>query len=84
MNILKRLITRIRFRKSIKSDESRNVVNGIVKAHKLYKELCMAAHPDKHPLKRDVAQDLMQRITENKHNYAALVSLKSEIEEILK
>lgn len=84
MNILKRLITRIRFRKSIKSDESTNVVDGIVKARKLYKELCVATHPDKHSSKRDVAQDLMQRITENKHNYAALVSLKAEIEEKLK
>lgn len=84
MNILKRLIRRIRFRKSIKSDESTNVVDGIVKARKLYKELCMEAHPDRHPLKRDVAQDLTQRITENKHNYSALVSLKTEIEEKLK
>ncbi len=84
MNILKRLITRIRFRKSIKSDESTNVVDGIVKARKLYKELCVVAHPDKHCLKQDIAQDLMQRITENKHNYAALIALKAEIEEKLK
>lgn len=84
MNILKRLITRVRFRRFITSDESSNVVDGIVKVRKLYKELCMVAHPDKHSSKQDIAQDLMQRITENKHNYAALVALKSEIEEKLK
>ncbi|WP_270245294.1 hypothetical protein [Phocaeicola coprocola] len=44
----------------------------------------MVAHPDKHSSKQDIAQDLMQRITKNKHNYAALVALKSEIEEKLK
>lgn len=84
MNIFRQLFNRIRFRKFIKSDESTNVVNGIVKARKLYKELCVVAHPDKHPSKQDVAQGLMQRISENKHNYAALVALKSEIEEKLK
>lgn len=84
MEILKRLLARMRFRKSIKSDESTNVVDGIVKARKLYKKLCLAAHPDKHLAKRDVAEDLTQRITANKHNYAALVALKKEIEETLK
>ena len=84
MGILKRLIVRLRFRKSIKSDESTNVVDGMVKARKLYKDLCQAAHPDKHPEKLETAQDLTQRITANKHNYAALVALQKEIEETLK
>lgn len=84
MNILQRLITRIRFRRTIKSDESTNVVDGIVRARKLYKELCVLAHPDKHPLNQNTAQDLMQRITENRHNYAALLSIKTEIAEKLK
>lgn len=84
MNILQRLITRIRFRRTIKNDESTNVVDGIVRARKLYKELCVLAHPDKHPSNRDTAQDLMQRITENRHNYAALLSIKTEIAEKLK
>lgn len=83
MNILKRLTTRIRFRKSIKSDESTNVVDGIVKAHKLYKELCMVAHPDKHPEKHEKAEELTQRINANKHNYAGLRALQKEIEETL-
>ena len=81
---MKRLLARMRFRKSIKSDESTNVVDGIVKARKLYKELCLAAHPDKHSEKLEMAKDLTQRITANKHNYAALVALKKEIEETLK
>ena len=83
MEIFKRLLARIRFRKSIKSDESTNVVDGMVKARKLYKELCLAAHPDKHPEKSELAQELTQRITANKHNYAALVALQKEGEDIL-
>ncbi len=83
MGILKRLLARIQFRKSIKSDESTNVVDGMVKARRLYKELCLAAHPDKHPEKLETAQSLTQRITANKHNYAALIALKKEIEETL-
>lgn len=43
----------------------------------------MEAHPDRHPSNRDVALDLMQRINENRHNYAALAALKSEVEEKL-
>ena len=84
MGILKRLLFRLRFRKSIKSDESTNVVDGMVKARRLYKDLCVAAHPDKHPEKSEIAQNLTQRITANKHNYAALVALQKEIEEKLK
>ncbi len=84
MSIIKRLIARLRFRKTIKSDESTNVVDGMVKARRLYKDLCLAAHPDKHPEKLEIAQNLTQRITANKHNYAALVALRKEIEETLK
>ncbi len=83
MGVLKRLLNRIRFRKTINKDESTNVVDGIVKARKLYKELCVAAHPDKHPEKTDIAKELVQRVTANKHNYAALIALKKEIEEAL-
>ena len=44
----------------------------------------MAVNADKHSSLRDMAQYLMQRITESKHHYAAFVSLESEIEEELK
>ena len=80
MSIIKRLIARLRFRKTIKSDESTNVV----KAGRLYEDLCLAAHPDEHPEKLEIAQNLTQRITANRHNYAALVALRKEIEETLK
>ena len=62
MNIFKRFILRMKFRKSIKSDQSINVVDGMVKAQKLYKELCITAHPDKHIQNKDVAEALMKRI----------------------
>ncbi len=56
----------------------------MVKARKLYKDLCMAVHPDRHPDKRDIAEDLIQRITANKHNYAVLLNLKAEFEKKMK
>lgn len=55
----------------------------MVKARKLYKELSMAAHPDKHPEKHEKAEELTQRINANKHNYAGLRALQKEIEETL-
>ena len=84
MNPICRFFTRLKFRRVIKTDESSNVVDSMVKARKLYKELSIAAHPDKHPSKKDVAEKLMQQVTANKHNYSALIALKNEIEEKLK
>lgn len=83
MNILRRFINRIRFRNTIKRDESANVVDSMVKARRLYKELSLSGHPDKHPDKSEIAEDIMQRITKNKHNYSELLKLKTEIEENL-
>ncbi len=83
MNFIYRLFKRIRFRKTIRQNESVNVVNGIAKAHKLHKELIIKAHPDRHLEQKEVAQELTQRINENRFNYEALISLKKEIEEKL-
>lgn len=84
MNPIKRFLTRLHFRRSIKTDESSNVVDSMVKARQLYKELVIAIHPDKHIDQQDVAEDLMKRVVANKHNYHALISLKKEMEEKLK
>lgn len=84
MNLFSRFFARIRFRKHIKKDESANVVDSMVKARRLYKQLSVAAHPDKHPDKTDIAEDLMQRITANRHNYSELLRLKDEVDEKLK
>ena len=83
MNIFIRIINRIRFRRIIKGDESANVVDSIVKARKLYKELSLAVHPDRHPDRRKTAESLMRRVTSNKHNYSELLKLKTEIEKKL-
>lgn len=83
MSLLKRFFIRYRFRKQIKSDQSLNVIDGIVKAKPLYKELCISAHPDKHPGNTEIAEELMKRIVENKHNYAELKKLKEEINQKL-
>ena len=83
MNIFIRIINRIRFRRTIKGDESANVVASMVKARKLYKELSLAVHPDRHPDRRETAESLMRRVTSNKHNYSELLKLKTEIEKKL-
>ena len=84
MNPISRFFARLKFRRVIKTDESFNVVDSMVKARRLYKELSLVAHPDKNPTRKDIAEDLMRQVTANKHNYSALVSLKAEIEEKLK
>lgn len=83
MHPISRFFARLNFRRVIKKDESYNVVDSMVRARKLYRELSAAAHPDRHPTKRDVAEALMQQVTANKHNYSVLISLKDEIEKKL-
>lgn len=79
MNLFSRFFRRIRFRRTIKSDQSINVVDGMVKARRLYKELSVTAHPDMHPDDSEWANDVMSRIVSNKHNYMALCEIKEEI-----
>lgn len=79
MNLFSRFFRRIRFRRTIKSDQSINVVDGMVKARRLYKELSVMAHPDKHPDDSAWANDVMNRIVANRHNYMALLAIKEEI-----
>ena len=81
--MFKRFIKRLRLRRTLKSDESINVVNSMAKAHKLYKRLSILAHPDSNPENVEQAEDLMQRIVENKTNYANLVLIQQEIKEVL-
>ena len=80
MNAIVRIINRWRFRKTIKGDQSQNVVDGMVRAKALYKELCQLAHPDRHQEKKEIAEDIMQRVVGNRHNYSKLMALKKEIE----
>lgn len=84
MRAISRFFRRIRFRRTISADESKNVVDGIVKARKLYKKLSIAAHPDRNIEKKDIADELMQQIVANKHNYEMLLKLEKEVEEKLK
>ena len=79
MNLITHFLHRVKFKRTIKEDQSRNVVEGMVKARKLYKELSVSAHPDKHPDDSEWATDVMNRIVANRHNYSALVELREEI-----
>lgn len=84
MNLFSRILNRIRFRRTLKGDQSRNVVDGMVKARQLYKELSVKTHPDKNIDNREEAERLMKEVTTNKHNYEILTQLKKEIEEKLR
>ena len=83
MNIIRKILNRRRFKKTLKEDQSQNVVDGMVKAKTLYKELCKLAHPDRHQDNKEWAEDMMKRIVSNQHNYNTLLALKGEIEEKL-
>ena len=83
MNIFSRFINRLRFRKTIKTDQSTNVVDSIVKARKLYKELCIKTHPDKHPEQQVIAEELMKKVVANRYDYNGLLQLHAEIKEKL-
>lgn len=69
----------MKFRRTIKVDESTNIIDGMVKAKRLYKELCLIADPDRNQDKKEIAEELMKQIVANKHNYSALVSLKKVV-----
>lgn len=84
MLFITRLLRRIRFSKTIKSDESVNVVDSIVKARALYKTLSIKAHPDKNPKNRELAESLMAQITKNHLNYTELLRLQREVQEKLR
>lgn len=83
MSILSRFFKRLRFRKSLKKNESINVIDGMVKAKILYKRLSIIAHPDKHPNDTTLAGDLMSRIVANRYNYSELLALEKEVNEKL-
>ncbi len=85
MNILTRYINRLRLRRKTKRNESRNVVDGMVKARTLYKRLANTVHPDhyENPDKRELAEELMRRVNGNRFNYSELVKLEKEIKEKL-
>ena len=83
MNVFIRFFKRLKFRRTLKIDESANVVDGMVKARKLYKELCAIAHPDRNQDKKAIAEDIMTRIVANKHNYSALLTIQKEVKEKL-
>lgn len=83
MSVFSRFFKRLRYRRSLKSDESINVIDGMVMAKTLYKRLSIIAHPDRHPGKSAVAGDLMSRIVANRYNYSELIALEKEVNEKL-
>ena len=59
--------------------EGINVVESIGKAKSLYKELIILAHPDRHPNREELYQELTNRINANRYNYNELVKIKEEL-----
>ena len=60
--------------------ESVNVVESIASAKSLHKELIRKAHPDKNPIKIELAQELTELVNLNRYNYRELLKLKERIE----
>ena len=63
-----------------KENEQENVVDSIAKSRNLYKQLILLCHPDKNPLKQDLAQELTEMINTNRYNYKELLKIKDIIE----
>ena len=82
--MFRNFINRLLFRRTLKGDESVNVVNSMARAQQLYKKLAILAHPDNNPQNVELANDLMQRIVENKKNYANLLLIEQEVKQTLK
>ena len=74
-----RFIKRLNLRRKIKKDQTSNVVTSMAKAKELYKRLAIEAHPDRNPQNREVAEELMSRISANRYNYAILILLEKVV-----
>lgn len=72
---------RKRVRSKIREEE--NVVESIAKAKRIYKELILMAHPDRHSNKVELAESITKEINKNRHNYQELLRLKLLIEKEL-
>jgi hypothetical protein len=83
MNFIIRFFKRRAFGKTIDSDQTINVVNGMVKARQLYKKLSAMSHPDRNPEQREEAEGLFKRVVKSKYDYEALKMLEKEIGERL-
>ena len=85
VNIFKYLLRFFRRkRKKVKmTHEEVNVVESVVKAKKLYKELILKAHPDRYVDKMEVAQSFTEKVNANRFNYRELLKLKELIEKEL-
>lgn len=66
-----------------KDKEITNIINSMSKAKQLYKKLIVQAHPDKHPDKKDMAQQIVSQINENRYDYNALAELEKIIQKEL-
>lgn len=63
-----------------------NIMNSAFLSSALYDELKVKCHPDRFvndPTKKELSNDIFQRITQNKVNYKVLVQLKKEAQEKL-
>ena len=76
LSVLKALFGR---KKKVVEHNEVNVVDSIVKAKKLYKELIIKAHPDKNPNNLELAKTISQQVAENRYNYAELKKLQQII-----
>lgn len=62
------------------NDHGENIVASIAKCKHLYKKLVILAHPDKHPEKTELAEEITKAINMARYNYAELLKLENRIE----
>lgn len=62
------------------TDAGLNVVDSMVKAKSLYKELIIKAHPDKNQAKEELAKSITEEINNNRYNYHELLIIKKRIQ----
>ena len=65
------------------AEDGLNIVQSMAKCKKLYKKLCVLAHPDRHRDKEEIATAIMDEININRFNYLELTKLEQRIKEEL-
>lgn len=64
-------------------DESKNIIDSMVKAKSLYKDMIIKAHPDRNKDKEELAKLLTEEIINNRYNYRELLKLKERVKKEL-
>lgn len=80
MKLLRILLPFLYSTREIRTEyEGNNIVQSMARCKRLHKELSILAHPDKHPNKTEIANDIMSQINIYRFNYSKLKELEIRI-----